>query len=240
MRKSLFLKGFVAILTLLLGISINGCDLFLGEPYKLTVQVLDFDGEPLEGMRVNPTRQTETGETESDGKVFFSELQGSQEIEVIDPEREIWFPAKRVSSEDDGSTITIQAEYYLNWAEVQGKIIISEPEGNVIEYSVNVLDGNPYNDDPDTIESFGSDSGFYSQASGEEFEIEVMIKEDPETGEKNNQFFIVGTAIAEGEKYYQGIYGAESPRDFDDAKELELEDGDYYPGIEFYLFPSEE
>ncbi len=238
MKKAFTKKALLALLALLLGFSISGCDWLNQDPYHLTVKVLDFEGDPLEGMQVTSSRGAESGNTDEDGRVSLSDLRGTQEVRVIDPERETGFPAQTITPDDEGQTITIQAQYHLHWGKIEGEITISEPEGLLLEYSVRALDGHPENDDPDTIESLGRDDGAFDNAPGEEFTIEVKIREDHETGEKNNTVYVIAeVGDLFGESYYRGMYGVNSPGDWESAKRITLEDGDTYSNVDFELFP---
>lgn len=234
-------KTVYLILILILSFSAAGCDLLLGDPYSLTVEVLDFDENPLEGMKVTTSGGGETGETDSNGKTTLTDLRRTTEIQVIDPDREIAFPPEKVTPEDEGKTITIEAKYIIHLAEVAGTITIQDIEGGNIadppKYSVDVLDKNPLL--PGDAESFGQEKSLLKDKNIS-YDIEVELLEDKETGEMVTEFFIFARVYTfmEG-PIALGMYGAESRselHDSDGPDKITIQTGDTLEGVDFQLF----
>ncbi len=228
------------ILILILAFSAAGCDFLLGDPYSLTVEVLDFEKNPLEGMKVTNSSRTETGETDSNGKVTLFDLRRTTEIQVFDPEREIAFPPKKATPEDENKTITIEAKYYIHLAEVAGTITVPEIEGENIKYSVDVLDKNPLLSQGDP-ESFGQERSLLTPEEIS-YSIEVEILED-DTGEMVTEFFIFAQVYTfmEG-PIAMGMYGVESRSelyDSDEPDKITIQPGKTREGIDFQLFEVE-
>ncbi len=101
----LFLVGLLAFFC-------SGCDGLINdeeepEVYSVTLQVLDFEDNPLEGIEVSPLTEEVTVTTDEQGKATLTQLEGEVRIAIIDAGEDYFFENKKVTPDDDDTTITV-------------------------------------------------------------------------------------------------------------------------------------
>lgn len=102
--SALFFLGLVVVL-------FSGCELLPEEEeesFSVVVEVLDYEGNPLEDMTVHTSPETEIVTTDQQGRATLTDLQEETEIQVIDEDEFSFFESKTVSSERDEEVVTFE------------------------------------------------------------------------------------------------------------------------------------
>ncbi len=227
MLQGFLLKpGLLVLLGALLIFSV-GCEPPVEDKeYSVVVEVLDYQEEPLEGMKVTTTPETEMAETDEDGQTHLTELENDVEIEVIDEDEYSFLESQEVSPDQAEETITFEPEETRGY--LQGTITLEEELESSKTGFLGLMIEPPFITGIEFEMEAGQDTL--------EYRIGFILEEQFVPGEKYPLYAEVGDP--ENNVYY-GYYGVEDP-EVDKPQPVQVEPLKTKKDLDFTLFPAEE
>lgn len=218
--------GLLVLLGALLIFS-GGCETPVeDEEYSVVVEVLDYQEEPLEGMKVTTTPETEVAETDEEGQTHLTDLENDVEIEVVDEDEYSFFESREVTPDQDGETITFEPEETRGY--LQGTVTLEEELESSKTGFLGLMIEPPFITGVEFEMEAGEDTleyriGFILE---EQFAVDASYPLYGEVGDPENDIFY-------------GYYGVEDP-EVDEYQPVQVEPLKTKKGLDFTLFPAEE